>query len=196
MKNVGILGGSFNPIHIAHIKLAKLAIKEAKLDEVIIIPTFLTNLKDNSSLVSPEHRLKMCNLAVENENDIYVSDIDIRRNKITYTSDTIYELKQIENNNYFLIMGADSYKNLSLWHDYQYIVSNAKIIVARRDDISKSDILDIAKKNSFDIPVILSKPIQDLSSTIIRYNIKNDITVSELLDKKVLEYIKINNLYR
>lgn len=196
MKNVGILGGSFNPIHIAHIKLAKLAIKEAKLDEVIIIPTFLTNLKDNSSLVSSQHRLKMCDLAVENENDIYVSDIDIKRNKITYTSDTIYELKQIENNNYFLIMGADSYKNLSLWHDYQYIVNSTKIIVARRDDISKSDILDIAKKNNFDLPIILSKPIQNLSSTIIRYNIKKDIPVNELLDKKVLEYIKINNLYR
>lgn len=193
-KKIGILGGSFNPIHKDHIELALLALKEAELDEILVIPTFITNLKNNSEMASSNDRLAMCKLASSKYENFKVSDIEIKRGTTTYTSDTLKELDK--DNDYYLIMGADSYLNIDKWHESQYVLMNAKIIVAPRDDISFDEIENKSKELNSKPPIVLSQAIGDLSSSKIRSMIKNNEDVSDYLDKDVLEYIKENNLYR
>ena len=195
MKKIGILGGSFNPIHNAHVKLAKAAFDQVKLDEMLIIPTYITNLKDNSFMVSADQRLKMCKLAVMDIDNFYVSDIDIRRKKITYTCDTINELKTERDADYYLILGADAYLNLYKWMNYRYILDNAYMIVAPRDGIKSSTLIEKSKEYNGLGSVIMENEIEKLSSTLIRDMIKNGEDAKDYLSPKVYRYIKENGLY-
>ena len=130
-----MFGGSFNPIHNDHIRLALSFVSEFDLDEVILIPSYVTPLKDNSAFSAPEHRLRMCRLAAEDYPCLRVSDTELRRKGTSYTSDTIAELKAEYGGELFLIVGADMYATLDRWHDFQYIFSNATILVAPRSDL-------------------------------------------------------------
>lgn len=197
MKKIGILGGSFNPVHNAHIKLAVTACEQAGLDEMLIIPTYVTNLKDNSAMVSSEDRFRMCELAVQDISSFYVSDIEIKRQRTTYTCETVEELKRIDpDNEYYLIMGADAYLNLYKWRNYEYILNNAHIIVAPRDDADKDDLLEKSHEYCGFSPLILKEPIFKLSSTMIREMISAGEDVSDFLDSRVIEYINEHNLYK
>lgn len=196
MKKIGILGGSFNPIHKAHVEIALKAIEIAKLDEFIIIPTYITNLKDNSILVSSEDRFNMCKLACQSHKELQVSDIEIKRHNVSYTSDTIKELLNSEEASYYLVMGADSYVNLSKWHNYEYILNNCTIVICPRGDEDYEGLLELSHTYDGYKPIIMKHSISNMSSTLIRKMIKNNDDISAYLDDKVIEYIKKNNLYK
>lgn len=196
MKRIGVLGGSFNPIHNAHVKLAETAFEYAELDEMIIIPTYITNLKDNSFMASAEDRLNMCSLAFSEMDNFYVSDLEVKRCRTSYTYETLEELKTSDSDaEFYLVMGADSYLNLYKWRNYEYILNNAHIIVAPRDDADQQDL--IIKSHEYDglSPLILKDPIFELSSTKIRNMINSGADVSEFLDRRVIEYISEHSLY-
>ena len=128
-----IYGGSFNPIHLDHIALCRQIKNEFSLDRVILIPTSKTPLKDNSYLVSDEHRLNMCRLAAADDDFIEVSDIEIQRKGLSYTSDTIAQLKNDEDE-LFLIVGADMFMTLEKWHDFKYIFENVTVLTIPRGE--------------------------------------------------------------
>ena len=196
---IAIFGGSFNPIHNAHVKLAQRFLNEVALDRVIFVPTFITPLKDNTSVISSEHRLKMCELALKDYDNFAVSDVEIKRAGYSYSSDTIAYFKELyPQDELYFIMGADMYLTLEKWHEFEYIFNNVTILTAPRNDCSFDELVnkyEYYKKYNCK-SYITREYIEDLSSTLIRDMILSEADISAFLDKDVVAYIVKHGLYR
>lgn len=196
---IAIFGGSFNPIHNAHIKLAKRFVDEVFLDKVIFVPTFITPLKDNSPVVDSTHRLKMCEIALSQYENFEVSDVEIKREGLSYSSDTIAYFKDIyKDAEIYFIMGADMFLTLERWHKFQYILDSVTVLTAPRDDCSYDKLCDkLSEYKKYNCKAHITKEyIEDLSSTFLRNSIKDNKDVSSYLNKDVISYITQHNLYR
>lgn len=192
-----IFGGSFNPVHNDHIKLALRFVEEFSLDRVTLIPTNITPLKDNSAIADGADRLNMCLLATRDYSVLEVSDIELRRQGLSYTSDTIAQLR-CDDDELFLIVGADMYVTLDKWHDFRYIFENATILVAPRNDLDYSSLEEKYKEfKPYGCRTLISRhPVGGLSSTAVRAAVKAGESLGGLVDPRVEEYIKNKELYR
>ncbi len=192
-----IYGGSFNPIHNDHIKLALAAAERFELDRVILVPTNVTPLKDNSAIADGQHRLRMCQLAAEDYPQLEVSDVELRRKGKSYTADTIAALKR-EDDTLFLLVGADQYVTLDKWHEFRYIFDNVILLVAPRGEIDYDSLEEKSMEYRANYGCrthIYHQPIGALSSSLVREGIATGADVSAMLDPRVLEYIRKNDLY-
>ena len=191
-----MFGGSFNPVHNDHIKLALRFADEFGLDKVTLIPTHNTPLKDNSYIADGEHRLNMCRLACGDHPRLEVSDIEVRRGGVSYTSDTIARIKG--DDDFFLIVGADMFFTLDKWHDFRYIFENASILVAPRNELDAEALLK--KYEEYKIygcrAYISGEYVGGLSSTAVRSAVQRGESISGMVDGRVEEYILKNGLYR
>lgn len=192
-----IFGGSFNPVHNDHLRLAERFLSDYSLDKVIFIPTYVTPLKDNASIADSSHRLAMCRLAVDGFDRFEVSDMEIRREGVSYTADTVAALKN-PSDDLFLIVGADMFMTLDRWHDCRFIFENAVILAAVRDGI---DALRLSEKYEELKPLgcraYFSKtPVGGISSTLIRKRVKRGESISSLVPAQVEKYIREKGLYR
>ncbi|MGN0467544.1 MAG: nicotinate (nicotinamide) nucleotide adenylyltransferase [Acutalibacteraceae bacterium] len=201
MKRIGIFGGTFNPPHLAHKRLALEMKEKAKLDEIIVIPTFIPPHKAAKDLAGGEDRLKMCKLTFF-EDFFSVSDTEIRRQGKSYTYDTLCQLKKNEEEKFFLIIGSDMLLSFDKWYRYKDILSMATLCaVSRQDDVPLQELRSYAKdvleldEEKGEIIFSSSKPFE-LSSTLIREKIKNGEDVSGYIEKNTLEYITQKELYR
>ncbi|MBI1977825.1 MAG: nicotinate-nucleotide adenylyltransferase [Candidatus Omnitrophica bacterium] len=189
---IGMLGGTFDPIHEGHLALARAALKELRLDRLIFIPAFRHPLeqKDRKTVASPEARLEMVRLAVRGESQFELSDCEIKRKGISYTVDTLREFRSLypKPHELYFLTGGDWGKNLSRWKDIRTIFSLARFVVARRPGF---DISPLPKEVEFldFIPL-------DISSTAIREKLKKGASVSSLVPKQVLEYMIQHKLYQ
>ena len=192
-----IFGGSFNPIHNDHVKLALQFAEEFRLDKVTLIPTCTTPLKDNSAFASGEDRLRMCRLATAAYPVLEVSDIEIRRKGMSYTSDTIAALKEADDE-LFLIVGADMYVTLDRWHEFRYIFENATILVAVRNELDHHSLEEKYKEyQPYGCRTIISKSaVGPLSSTAVRAAVKAGESLAGMVDPQVADYIRNHELYR
>ncbi len=196
---IAIFGGSFNPVHNAHIKLAERFVSEVGLQKVIFVPTNKTPLKDNRAIVCPEHRFNMCTLAVEGIDCFEVSDVEINRDGLSYTSETIAYFKDTyPDDDLYLILGADMFCTLEQWHDYKYIFKNVTLLTAPRDDVTYDELCNkLETYNKYNCKAILSEQyIQDLSSTVIRDKLASGQDVTKLINNNVFDYINKHSLYR
>ena len=191
---IGILGGSFDPIHSAHIAAAQTAIEKLSLDWVYLVPAG-TPYHRNETLASAEERLHMTKLAIEGDPRLRVSDVDVLRSGNTYTIDTIRDLqKQFAATNpsdsaeWFLILGADAYAGLESWREPTDIASRVSLVVISRPG---SEISEIAQYPA----TVIQIPGWDISSTEIRGKLLEDQSVDGLLPEVVIEYIHDNDLY-
>lgn len=200
MNKIGIIGGTFNPIHNGHILLAVYCKEKLNLDKVIFIPTYTPPHKSDKDLASEVHRLNMCNIAVQNYVDFSVSDIEIKRKGKSYTYETLTSLKKIyPNDTLYFITGADMFLTLDKWKKPEIIFEKAVIAAVPRNS-SDSEMLNRHYQNYLK-PLgakacILYKPVLSVSSTFIRENIENYNLIKSLIDRNVYEYIVKNNLYR
>jgi nicotinate-nucleotide adenylyltransferase len=192
---VGIFGGTFNPIHIAHLRLAECARIELGLDKVFFLPTSVVPHKDNSQIIDISHREKMVFLAIEDNHFFLFSDIESRETKTAYTYETVLEFKrQTCGAELFYISGADTLHMFHKYRNYRTIIGNAKLVIAPRpgtfdESAIQPDVLAAAVfLNSFENI--------DISSTKIRELIKAGGSARYLLPEKVHDYIGVNNLYR
>lgn len=193
-----IYGGSFNPIHNDHIKLALQFAEQFELDKVILIPTYSTPLKDNSHIISGDHRYKMCMLATQDYPQLEVSDMELRRKGKSYTSDTIRELLN-DDDSLYLIVGADMYMTLDKWHDFQFIFDHATILVAPRDEYDYDSLNEkyLLYREQYDCHTLIAhQAIGELSSTLVREGIATGADVSAMVSPRVLDYIQKHDLYR
>ena len=192
-----IFGGSFNPIHLDHVRLALSFADQFALDRVTLIPTYMTPLKDNTGIAAGAHRLMMCRLAVSDDPRLEVSDIELRRGGLSYTADTVAALRN-DTDELFLIVGADMYVTLDRWHEFRYIFDNATILAAPRNELDYDSIKEKYKEyRSYGCRTLISRePIGSLSSTAIRDAVKNGDSLSGMVDDRVAAYIMENGLYR
>ena len=174
--NVLVFGGSFNPIHLAHIELVKGAKKALSPEKIILIPTFLPPHKGNEEMVSAFHRVNMCKLAAkEIGENTEVNDIEIKREGLSYTKDTLYELKK--NNpeyNIDFLMGEDMYITLKNWKAPETIFSLCRIVAALRSEDGKKRMQEYEKeiRKMGAITKFIDVPYRDISSTEVRQLIK------------------------
>ena len=200
MSRIGILGGTFNPIHNGHIQMAKYSHDAAKLDKVILMPTFVPPHKESTNLVSCEHRLNMCRLACLNLPYAEVSDFEIKLEGKSYTYRTLELLKSHnKNDEFFFIVGADMFLSMQNWKNPEIIFELATVIAIPRDKDSVSQLSNhyenVLKKMGAKA-IVLKDSVLTVSSTYIRDNIDNQSALQSLIDSRVYNYIKENNLYR
>lgn len=200
MSKIGILGGTFNPIHKGHILLGEYCRKNLSLDKIMIIPTYTPPHKSSNQLADETHRLNMCRIATESLSNYIVSDIEIKRKGKSYTYQTLTALNEIyPEDTFYLIMGADMFLSLDKWKNPEIIFEKAIIVAVPRNESDKDDlsvyynsvIINVGAK-----AVILDEPVMQVSSTYIRDNIDNCNLIESLVDRNVYDYIVKNNLYR
>lgn len=190
-QKVGIFGGTFDPIHIGHIITTRFVLEQRGLDKIIFIPCYISPLKTSRQSSSPEHRLNMLKLALEELPQFDYSDFEINKGNTSYTYDTLIEMKK-----YFeeieLIIGYDNLIIFDEWHKPNEIFDIAKVLVMKRpvDKVNK-------KTNKFyDKAIILDTPCIEISSTDIRNRIKNNLPIDFLVPYKAKKYIFENGLYK
>ena len=132
-SKIGILGGSFDPVHLGHIGLAQETYKKFSLDKILFIPVFQSPHKSNSPLASTFHRREMLQLALKGNSNFIISNVESRLEKLSYTIDTLdYFESQFPNSEFFLIIGYDNLLGLDLWKDSRKIMGRYHILVASR----------------------------------------------------------------
>jgi len=130
---IGILGGTFNPIHIGHLILAEEAREKLGLDKIIFVPAYLPPHKDNSDIAPAKERFKMVKIAIKGNKYFLASDLEIKRDGRSYTIDTIREFKmKYPQDELYFITGSDLLKYLDEWKDLSEIIKLVKFIVATR----------------------------------------------------------------
>ncbi len=199
-KKVGIMGGTFNPIHIGHLMAAEAARDEFSLDEVLFIPTGHPPHK-NGEVAPSEYRLAMAKLAIQSNPYFNLSSIETDREGTTYTVDTLrLLLKQYpENYSFYYIIGGDTLMELDTWRQFDRVSTMCSFIVYKRPGISVEEMELKAKEltERFSANILYSKgSAVDVSSTDIREKLKKDKTVRYLIPDSVLYYINRNNLYK
>ena len=185
---IGIYGGSFNPVHNGHLKVAEWILEKKKLDKIIWIPLYKPYHKEISELEDPEHRYNMLKLALGDNNKYEISRVEIDEKIISYTLDTLLKLKRLyPNDEFYEIIGGDSAETFHSWKDYKEILENSKVLVYSR----RGHKVKITKHME-----LIDAPYLDISSTMIRHKVMENKSISDLVPKMVEDYIKSNNLYR
>ena len=188
---VGLYFGSFNPIHVGHCIIANYVLANTSLDQVWFIVSPQNPLKTSAGMLNEYHRLHLVQLAVEAENGLRVNDIEFRLPKPSYTVDTLsYLQEKYPHHSFSVILGSDSFKNLPKWKNYFHIIQHYPIYVYVRPGHE-----DITFYPNADITT-LKAPLLEISSTLIRKNIKEGKSIRYLVPDKVLEEITRNGYYR
>ena len=186
---VGILGGTFNPIHIGHLILAEEAREKLKLDKIIFVPANLSPHKDNSDIVPPLHRYRLIRLAIKTNKYFSVSNVEIKRDGKSYTIDSLREFKKIYPlDELYFIIGSDLLRYLDDWKDLSQIIKMVSFVAATRPGYPLEK-----------IPSYISTiPIRavDISGFEIRKAIKEDKSFRYLVPEAVFKYIVKERLYR
>ncbi|MBI3999310.1 MAG: nicotinate-nucleotide adenylyltransferase [Candidatus Omnitrophica bacterium] len=188
---IGVLGGTFDPIHEGHLALARAAVKQLKLDRLMFVPAFRHPLhnKENRTIASPEDRFEMAKLAAKEEPKFKVSDCELKRKGISYTVDTLRELRREfpMPNEIFFITGGDWGKALDQWKDIDTIFSLVHFVVAKRPGFDMKNLPQGVELLNF-VPL-------DISSTEIRNRLRKGQASGSLVSEAVLDYIRKHRLY-
>ncbi len=195
-KKVAIMGGTFNPIHNGHIKMAKYVTEHNICDEVWFMPNGNPPHKKDETIADKTHRANMVKLAIEDFDKFHFCDIEVKREGYSYLVDTLKELCESYNYDFYFMLGADSLAQIEKWYNFEDYAKHCKFLAFGR---SKSgDIKKISKylsdKYSFDI-ICVDMPYVDIASTDIRKNLKSGHLAVDFLPEKVYNYILDNELY-
>ena len=199
MRRTGLFGGTFNPPHVAHLRLAEKAIEGAGLDRVIIMPAFIPPHKAAPELLNSEERLELCRRTFCGEK-FEISDLELRRKGKSYTVQTLEELKKLyPDDEFFLIIGSDMLLSFKKWFRYEDILKYASLCVMTRDKaVSRKTLFEFCKnelKLSSKDFIILDSDAFELSSTEVRQKAKEGKNLSNMLTEKANEYIKEKSFY-
>lgn len=198
-KKIGILGGTFNPIHVGHLILAESAMDYCGLDKVLIMPSGCSYLKDQETIADKIHRVNMAKLAIEGNDRFELSTIEVDREGNSYTFETLDMLcRQDPDARYYFIIGADILFTIEKWNRPEDIFNKCTIVCAQRDGIDSKDLEKKASelKSLFNADVIIMDvPEMKVSSSNIRDYLKRGWSCKYYLDEKVREYIINNSIY-
>jgi nicotinate-nucleotide adenylyltransferase len=188
IEKIGILGGTFDPIHRGHIELALAAKDQLSLDRVIFMPTHDSYQKSVGT--PPRHRLRMVELAIQNLPGFEVSTLEIERGGPSYSIETLEQLRiQHPSAELFFILGSDAYRGISSWHRSNELQNLAKFVIYPRNLLTGDPTPDEASA------ILLRRPQIDVSSTEIRKKIAKGSFPNSDLTPEVVQYIEEQNLY-
>lgn len=195
-KRIGIMGGTFDPIHIGHLSAAEEARKEFKLDKVVFMPAGIPAFKQ-TGVTAPEHRYLMCVLATATNPFFEVSRLEIDRPGVTYTTDTIREFKKIyPEAELFFITGADAVFDIVGWKDTDEYKDLVTFIATHRPGYDIQAAFSEHEEFFKEFKIIeLQVPALAVSSTDLRRRVKADENIRYLMPDSVAIYIEKNHLY-
>lgn len=198
-KKVGILGGTFDPVHIAHLILAENAYQQFGLDTVLIMPSGEPPHKADNHISSADHRLRMVQLAIGDNKHFKLSSVETDRPGTTYTAETLTDLcGHNPDCEYYFIVGADSLSHIDKWYRPDLIMKHATLIAAIRDELDIPElekiITHLTEKYEADIQLLYT-PKLAISSHDIRERIARKESIKYMVPKDVEKYIYQNKLY-
>ena len=198
-RRVGIYGGTFSPPHLGHVHAASAFLQEARLDELLIVPTFVTPLKMRAECTSPDDRLAMCRRAFDFSPKVSISDIEIRREGKSYTAETLLQLAK-EDTRLVFLCGTDMFLTMDTWYDPKTIFRLAEIACMRREaTVENTKALAIKaeeykRKYGAEVAFLETLP-KEMSSSEIRERLQRGESTEAYLPVSVAEYIKERGLY-
>ena len=199
-KKTGILGGTFNPIHVGHLILAQNAMEMCGLDNVMFIPSGCSYLKDPKEIVETRHRVAMTELAIKDNERFEISVIEAERPGNSYTYETLAMLTEAEpDTRFYYIVGADTLLYMENWKKPEEIFKRCSIVCAKRDGHTGEVLEEKAEylRDRFDADIIIMDvQATNVSSSMIRELLGEGKSCRYYLADPVLGYIKDNGLYR
>lgn len=197
-KRLGILGGTFDPVHNGHIYSAQAVYEHMQMEKVIFIPAYIAPHKVGQDFAPAEDRYKMAEIAVADYPYFEVSDLELKRSGISYTIDTVTELEKLyPDYELYFVIGADTIPLLHTWNRIDELLKKVTFVAADRPGYTQAideecrSLGDIAREKI----IMLNTPEYEVSSTVIRQRIKNGAGLQGLVPPRVEEYIKEHNLY-
>lgn len=191
-KRIGILGGTFDPIHSGHLILAQELLERFLLHKVIFIPSATPPHKNDKSVSPTQHRFEMTKMAIEDNTRFEISDIELKREGKSYTIDTIRELKKLyPDSDLYLLAGSDALTEFDTWKDPDRIFEEVKVVLGVRPGYDKIDLDNPFFKKS----IMTEINGLHVSSTQIRHRVREGKSIKYLVPLKVEEYIKAKGLY-
>lgn len=196
---IGIMGGTFDPIHNGHLIVAEYTRTYLNLDRIIFIPSGKHPFKDNKKVTDPNKRMDMISLSIESNKYFNLSDIEINREGITYTIDTIKTLKAYyKKDEIFFIIGSDILFQIEKWKDFDHLIEIVRFALISRPSDNNIEATNKLKdlKEKYKINIIeVEAPLIDISSTEIRNRVKEGLSIKYLVPELVNNYIIEHNLY-
>lgn len=191
MKKVGIYSGSFNPIHHGHVMLANYLVEFSDLDELWFVVSPQNPLKKKEDLLDDDERLKMLQLALDDDSRFHVCDIEMHLPTPSYTINTLTALsEQYPDYEFVFICGMDSLQNFPNWREYQKILDNYSLLVFPRAGYDGGDLVN------YPSVTVLPTPIIEISSTFIRDCVKNGKDVRHFMPLEAWKYMIDEGFYR
>lgn len=214
-EKIGLFGGTFNPIHSGHIKAAEVVQEIFSLDKVLLIPSFIPPHKESEQIVSPEHRFKMVELAVENSAYFAASPIEIEERGTSYSIVTLQKIRTIFREAlFFFILGVDAFLEIDTWKNHDLVLEQCEFVVISRKGYNLRDAKNVLDRKyvskvfelsgtekiretlnlSYKI-FLLSFDALDVASTDIRERRRKNKSIAQMVPKPVADYIFENKLY-
>ncbi len=196
---IAVLGGTFDPVHLGHLIIAEQAYNSfSEIDKVLFMPAGIPPHKNIKEITEDKHRLNMLKKAIEDNTHFFYSSYELQKKGKAYTIDTLKEMQtKYPSKKIYFIIGADSLLEIYTWKQPEYLLKNAKFIVARRPDYSLKEIFLNERFRPYrQFISLLDNSMIDISSSQIRNLIKEEKSIKYLTLPVVIDYIKKNKLYR
>ncbi len=197
MTKIGILGGTFDPIHGGHIKIAREAMEQYNLSEVRFLTGGIPPHKRDKKITDSKVRHEMVELATQDIKGFVADDFELSKTEYTFSVNILREIKELHPDwDIHFIIGEDSLRDFHLWHKPEEIVKLCKLLVYPRDNSDIRDLV-IKRRDEYNAQIEIIKAKQmDVSSTALREMIAKGEDITGLVPKKVIEYIKEKGLYK
>jgi len=215
-EKIGLFGGTFNPIHSGHIKAARVVQRIFTLNKVLFIPSFIPPHKESEKIVSPGHRFKMVELAVEDTNSFIASSIEIEEKGTSYSILTLQKISKIYPVGlFFFILGIDAFLEIDTWKNHKRVLEQCKFVVISRKGYNLEDAKSVLDRKyasgmcDLSVPEKIRKNLDfshkifllpfdalDISSTEIRGRLRKRQSITHMVPEPVADYIFKNKLYQ
>ena len=199
---IGIYGGSFNPVHVGHLIIARELRERLNLAEVFFLPSRNPPHKETRKLAEPQHRAEMVRLAIQGEQGFELDDFDLSRPGPCYTIDTVAHFRgRFPTSELCLLIGADSLMELPTWHRAAELIAQCTVITAARSGQPPLDLTNLERafgkvQSARLLAGVVETPVIDISSTMIRERMAKGLSIRYLVPETVRTYIEANGLYR
>ncbi len=192
---IGLFGGTFDPIHIGHLVIAETVCSDFPLDQILFIPAATSPHKVGENLSPPEIRFEMVQSAVDSHTGLGISDIEIQKGEISYTVETIKWFREREewlHDEFYLLIGSDSFLELSTWKDPEMILEQVHLLVASRPGFN----IEKGEKRFREKATVVKAPLIDISSSEIRKRVRLGNSIRYWVPESVEKIIFEKGLYR
>lgn len=194
------MGGTFNPIHLGHVIAGNCALEQYHLDKVLFMPTKTPPHKSSLEIADGIHRANMVEQAIQDNPQFVLSCLELERDGITYTVDTLRALHQMQEDcEYYFIIGADSLYDFQTWKEPAEILKLATVLVASRYGLSREKLeeqIAVLNKLYGGVIEIIEIPTIGISSSDLRDKVRTEKSIQYLVDERVRTYIEEHGLYR